>query len=63
MPGDHLGSFGRQRTGVACARELIMEIVRGGWIREISRKQNGQNLRLDGVESEAVGGVPAAAIP
>lgn len=48
--------------GVACSRELIMEIARGGWIQEMSRKQNGQNSRLDSVEGEAVGGVPAAAV-
>lgn len=36
--GGHLRSRGRPHAVGACTREWIMEMVRGGWIRERSRK-------------------------
>lgn len=53
MPGGHLGSLDRQQIVVACTAEVTVEMAKGGWPREISRKWNQQKLRKNNVGSEA----------
>ena len=57
VPGGHLGSFGRQQVAVACTNKVACHSGGGKrWLnkRDI-QKQNQQNLRIDHVQSEAVG--------
>lgn len=53
VPGGHLGSLVRQQIVVACTEEATVEMAKGGWTRETSRKRNQQKLRVDNVGREA----------
>lgn len=40
MPGDHLESLNGHQIAVAGTEEVTVEMAKGGWTREISRKWN-----------------------
>lgn len=46
VPGGHLGSLDRQQIVVACTGEVTVEMAKGGWTRETSRKWSQQKLRI-----------------